>query len=616
MTKQQKQLTRIIVAVVLLAVMMILTRFVEVNVIVQALCYLVAYLLVGVDVVWRAVKGIFRGQWLDENFLMTVATIGAFIIGDYAEAVAVMAFYQVGEYFQDKAVGKARKSIGDLVAVQSNTATVIKGGEYVVVDSEEVEIGDMLLVRKGEAIPVDGILADEYAMLDCKALTGESVPVDVSKNAEVLSGSVNVGDAFVMQATKAFEDSTVAKILELVENASDKKAKTEKFISKFARIYTPVVVGLAVLISIIPPIVDGEWKTWVIRGLTFLTVSCPCALVISIPLTFFAGIGACSSCGVLVKGSNVLESLDKVQVVVCDKTGTLTTGEFGVTAVEPNEQAEQILAIAGQIESVSNHAIARAITKASGQKSCEWQVQEIAGKGMLANKDGQTAVVGKLTLLAEQGVTQLPQEENAGEIFVALDGKFLGKIVVKDTIKSNAKQFVDDMHAYRIPVVMLTGDSGYSAGQVASAVGVDDYRYSLLPAQKVEEMEKIAQDGKIVAFVGDGINDAPSLMRADVGIAMGGIGSDSAIESSDVVLVHDDLSAIVKAKKIARKVAAIAKQNIVFALVVKVLALILSALGLVGMWIAVIADVGVALVAIANAMRAGRVGVKPLRDVK
>ncbi|MDY4592470.1 MAG: heavy metal translocating P-type ATPase [Eubacteriales bacterium] len=616
MTKQQKQLTRIIVAVVLLAVMMILTRFVEVNVIVQALCYLVAYLLVGVDVVWRAVKGIFRGQWLDENFLMTVATIGAFIIGDYAEAVAVMAFYQVGEYFQDKAVGKARKSIGDLVAVQSNTATVIKGGEYVVVDSEEVEIGDMLLVRKGEAIPVDGILADEYAMLDCKALTGESVPVDVSKNAEVLSGSVNVGDAFVMQATKAFEDSTVAKILELVENASDKKAKTEKFISKFARIYTPVVVGLAVLISIIPPIVDGEWKTWVIRGLTFLTVSCPCALVISIPLTFFAGIGACSSCGVLVKGSNVLESLDKVQVVVCDKTGTLTTGEFGVTAVEPNEQAEQILAIAGQIESVSNHAIARAITKASGQKSCEWQVQEIAGKGMLANKDGQTAVVGKLTLLAEQGVTQLPQEENAGEIFVALDGKFLGKIVVKDTIKSNAKQFVDDMHAYRIPVVMLTGDSGYSAGQVASAVGVDDYRYSLLPAQKVEEMEKIAQDGKIVAFVGDGINDAPSLMRADVGIAMGGIGSDSAIESSDVVLVHDDLSAIVKAKKIARKVAAIAKQNIVFALAVKVLALILSALGLVGMWIAVIADVGVALVAIANAMRAGRVGVKPLRDVK
>ena len=616
MTKQQKQLTRIIVAVVLLAVMMILTRFVEVNVIVQALCYLVAYLLVGVDVVWRAVKGIFRGQWLDENFLMTVATIGAFIIGDYAEAVAVMAFYQVGEYFQDKAVGKARKSIGDLVAVQSNTATVIKGGEYVVVDSEEVEIGDMLLVRKGEAIPVDGILADEYAMLDCKALTGESVPVDVSKNAEVLSGSVNVGDAFVMQATKAFEDSTVAKILELVENASDKKAKTEKFISKFARIYTPVVVGLAVLISIIPPIVDGEWKTWVIRGLTFLTVSCPCALVISIPLTFFAGIGACSSCGVLVKGSNVLESLDKVQVVVCDKTGTLTTGEFGVTAVEPNEQAEQILAIAGQIESVSNHAIARAITKASGQKSCEWQVQEIAGKGMLANKDGQTAVVGKLTLLAEQGVTQLPQEENAGEIFVALDGKFLGKIVVKDTIKSNAKQFVDDMHAYRIPVVMLTGDSGYSAGQVASAVGVDDYRYSLLPAQKVEEMEKIAQDGKIVVFVGDGINDAPSLMRADVGIAMGGIGSDSAIESSDVVLVHDDLSAIVKAKKIARKVAAIAKQNIVFALAVKVLALILSALGLVGMWIAVIADVGVALVAIANAMRAGRVGVKPLRDVK
>ena len=616
MTKQQKQLTRIIVAVVLLAVMMILTRFVEVNVIVQALCYLVAYLLVGVDVVWRAVKGIFRGQWLDENFLMTVATIGAFIIGDYAEAVAVMSFYQVGEYFQDKAVGKARKSIGDLVAVQSNTATVIKGGEYVVVDSEEVEIGDMLLVRKGEAIPVDGILADEYAMLDCKALTGESVPVDVSKNAEVLSGSVNVGDAFVMQATKAFEDSTVAKILELVENASDKKAKTEKFISKFARIYTPVVVGLAVLISIIPPIVDGEWKTWVIRGLTFLTVSCPCALVISIPLTFFAGIGACSSCGVLVKGSNVLESLDKVQVFVCDKTGTLTTGEFGVTAVEPNEQAEQILAIAGQIESVSNHAIARAITKASGQKLCEWQVQEIAGKGMLANKDGQTAVVGKLTLLAEQGVTQLPQEENAGEIFVALDGKFLGKIVVKDTIKSNAKQFVDDMHAYRIPVVMLTGDSGYSAGQVASAVGVDDYRYSLLPAQKVEEMEKIAQDGKIVAFVGDGINDAPSLMRADVGIAMGGIGSDSAIESSDVVLVHDDLSAIVKAKKIARKVAAIAKQNIVFALVVKVLALILSALGLVGMWIAVIADVGVALVAIANAMRAGRVGVKPLRDVK
>lgn len=606
MTKQQKQLTRIIVAVVLLAVMMILTRFVEVNVIVQALCYLVAYLLVGVDVVWRAVKGIFRGQWLDENFLMTVATIGAFIIGDYAEAVAVMAFYQVGEYFQDKAVGKARKSIGDLVAVQSNTATVIKGGEYVVVDSEEVEIGDMLLVRKGEAIPVDGILADEYAMLDCKALTGESVPVDVSKNAEVLSGSVNVGDAFVMQATKAFEDSTVAKILELVENASDKKAKTEKFISKFARIYTPVVVGLAVLISIIPPIVDGEWKTWVIRGLTFLTVSCPCALVISIPLTFFAGIGACSSCGVLVKGSNVLESLDKVQVVVCDKTGTLTTGEFGVTAVEPNEQAEQILAIAGQIESVSNHAIARAITKASGQKSCEWQVQEIAGKGMLANKDGQTAVVGKLTLLAEQGVTQLPQEENAGEIFVALDGKFLGKIVVKDTIKSNAKQFVDDMHAYRIPVVMLTGDSGYSAGQVASAVGVDDYRYSLLPAQKVEEMEKIAQDGKIVAFVGDGINDAPVLSRADIGIAMGAMGSDAAIEAADVVLMDDDPMKIAKGIRISRKCLRIVYENIAFALGIKALCLVLGALGLANMWAAIFADVGVMVLAVLNAIRALR----------
>lgn len=606
MSKQQKQLARIIVAVVLLAVMVILTHFVEVNVVIQAMCYLVAYLLVGIDVVWRAVRGIFRGQWLDENFLMTVATIGAFIIGDYAEAVAVMAFYQVGEYFQDKAVGKARKSIGDLVAVQSNTATVIRDGEYVVVDSQEVQIGDLLLVRKGEAIPVDGILADEYAMLDCKALTGESVPVDVSENAEVLSGSVNLGDAFVMQATKVFEDSTVAKILELVENASDKKAKTEKFISKFARIYTPVVVGLAVLISVIPPLVDGEWKTWVIRGLTFLTVSCPCALVISIPLTFFAGIGACSSCGVLVKGSNVLETLDKVQVVVCDKTGTLTTGEFGVTGVEPKERAEQILAIAGQIESVSNHAIARAITKASGQKSCDWQVQEIAGKGMVANKDGQTAVVGKLSLLAEHGVEQLPQEENAGEIFVALEGKFLGKIVVKDTIKSNAKQFVDDMHAYNIPVIMLTGDSGYSAKQVASSVGVDDCRYSLLPADKVEEMEKIASDGKVVAFVGDGINDAPSLMRADVGIAMGGIGSDSAIESSDIVLVHDDLGAIVKAKKIAHKVTGIAKQNIVFALAVKVLALILSALGLVGMWIAVIADVGVALVAIANAMRAGR----------
>ena len=616
MSKQQKQLARIIVAVALLAVMMILTHFVEVNVIVQALCYLVAYLLVGIDVVWRAVRGIFRGQWLDENFLMTVATIGAFIIGEYAEAVAVMAFYQVGEYFQDKAVGKARKSIGDLVAVQSNKATLIRDSEYVVVDSEEVQIGDLLLVRKGEAIPVDGVLKDEYAMLDCKALTGESVPVDVARDAEVLSGSVNLGDAFVMQATKVFENSTVAKILELVENASDKKAKTEKFISKFARIYTPVVVGLAVLISIIPPLVDGQWKTWVIRGLTFLTVSCPCALVISIPLTFFAGIGACSSCGVLVKGSNVLEVLDKVQVVVCDKTGTLTTGEFGVTGVEPKDQAEQILAIAGQIESVSNHAIARAITKASGQNSCDWQVQEIAGKGLLANKDGQTAVVGKLSLLAEQGVAQLPQEENAGEIFVALDGKFLGKIVVKDTIKSNAKQFVDDMHAYNIPVVMLTGDSGYSAIRVAEEIGVDKCRYSLLPVEKVEEMEKIALGGRVVAFVGDGINDAPSLMRADVGIAMGGIGSDSAIESSDIVLVHDDLGAIVKAKKIAHKVTGIARQNIVFALAVKVLALILSALGLVGMWIAVIADVGVALVAIANAMRAGRINSKSLSKAK
>ncbi len=613
--KEKYNIARIIISIVALATMMITEQFVDIALWIRAVYYALVYILIGGDIVWRAVQGIFHGQWLDENFLMTIATIGAFSIGQFAEGVGVMIFYQVGEFFQQKALSKARGSISSLLELQTYSAHRLTDNGVEDIDSEEIGVGDILVVKTGERVPVDGVLTADFASLDTKALTGESMPVEVEKGGEVLSGAINLSKAFEMKATKQFQDSTVSKILDLIENATDNKSKSEKFITRFAHYYTPIVVALAFVICILPPLFDGLWKQWVFRGLTFLTISCPCALVISIPLSYFAGIGASSKRGVLVKGSNVLENLDNIDTIVCDKTGTLTTGKFQVVDVTPSENREEILSIAGQVELMSTHSIAQAITDYCGIKSCSYQVQELAGLGLVGRKDSEEVIVGKRKFLQDRQVQNLPDNEQKGEIMVAKCGQYLGSILLQDTIKSNAKAFVDDMHAQSKRVIMLTGDNDETAKSVSQTLGIDECYSSLLPQDKVSKLAEIMQTHK-VAYVGDGINDAPSLINANVGIAMGGVGSDSAIECSDIVLTHDNLMSIVDGQKISRKVAKIVKENTIFALTIKFLALILSVFGIVNMWIAVLSDVGVAMLAILNAMRAGIIGDKSKSEQK
>ena len=578
--------------------------------------YLVVYFAIGYDVLYRAARNIVHGQVFDENFLMCVATVGAFAIGEYPEAAAVMLFYQLGELFQDYAVGKSRKSIASLMDIRPDKAVIFKDGQETEVAPEEVKIGDVIVVKAGEKIPVDGVVIKGSGSLDTSALTGESVPQTVSENSIVLSGAINLSSVLYIRAEKEFYDSTVAKILDMVENASAKKAKAENFITRFARYYTPAVVITAVVLAILPPLVidmrsGAVWISWLNRALTFLVISCPCALVISVPMSFFGGIGCASRKGILFKGTSYLELIDKANIFVFDKTGTLTKGTFDVKKVIPEENRDEILRVACIAESGSLHPIAKSIYKAYGKSvdSSEYQITERSGRGMEATGPEGRILCGSGRLLVENGVAIFPVEEVGSVVYVAKDGQYLGAILIADTVRDDAKEVIKELKAQGAKTVMLTGDNEKYARAVAEEVGIDDFKFGLLPADKVVEMEAIMENkGKKdkVVYVGDGVNDAPVLMRADVGVSMGGVGSDSAVEASDMVLMHDNLTGLVSARKISKKTLKLAYENIVFILLVKAVVLILGALGIASMWLAVFADVGVAVLATLNSMRALR----------
>ena len=613
MTRKQKRLLfRIIIAAVLFAAgsLLPLGPTVEMGV------FLVCYAVIGWDIVWKAVTNILHGQVFDENFLMTIATIGALILGEHSEGVAVMLFYQVGEWFQSYAVSKSRKSIASLMDIRPDYANVERNGKLEQVDPDEVNIGDTIVVKPGERVPLDGKIIKGTSALDTSALTGESMPRDVEPGMEVISGCINQTGILTIQTTKKYGESTVAKILDLVENASDKKGKTENFISRFARYYTPIVVFAAIALAILPPLVTGQpFSVWIYRALTFLVISCPCALVISIPLSFFGGIGGASKIGVLVKGSNYLESLAHTEVVVFDKTGTLTKGSFAVSQIKAIDmKEEQLLELAAYAEDYSNHPISQSIQKAYGKKidnSRISDVQEIAGHGVRAVIDGKTILAGNAKLMDKEGIAYIPSNAIGTVIYLACNGKYAGYIVIEDEVKADAPAAIRALKEVGVrKTVMLTGDADAVGKKVAQKLGLDQAYTELLPADKVDRVEAMlkqtSEKGKLV-FVGDGINDAPVLARADVGIAMGGLGSDAAIEAADVVLMTDEPSKISAVVRIARKTIRIANENIVFALGVKLLVLILGATGYANMWAAVFADVGVSVIAILNAIRAMRV---------
>ena len=632
MSKNKKNVIRITICIFAFLVVFITGKFVDMNLYASLAIYGAIYVASGYDVLFKAARNIAHGKVFDENFLMTIASLGAFALGiaegtgDFAESVAVILFYQVGELFQSYAVGKSRQSIASLMDIRPDKARVERNGEKVEVYPEEVTVGESVFVVAGEKIPLDGVVVGGHGNLNTCALTGESAPVFVQAGDEVLSGTIALDGNLEIRVTKEFYDSTASKILDMVENASGKKAKTENFISAFAKYYTPFVVFSAVALAVIPSLVIGFgngftgalWGEWIKRALTFLVVSCPCALVISIPLGFFGGIGGASSKGILVKGANYIEQLNKTNVIFFDKTGTLTTGEFSVTGVYPEEKKDEILRYASVCESHSTHPIAVGITKAyaaaGGTIPEGYEIEEIAGKGIRAKKADEEIVCGNADLMRAGGVEFKQLKNDKTTVYISINGKFLGAIELSDTVKSDAKQALSDLRKQGVKMAMLTGDNENAAKRVAEELSVDEYHAKLLPQDKLDIVDKAIGSkapGDVIAFVGDGINDAPVLMRADVGISMGGVGSDSAIEASDVVLMHDKLSDIVTAKKIARKTMRIVKQNIVFALAVKFGVLVLSAFGLLGaygMWIAVFADVGVAVLAILNAMRAMKVG--------
>ena len=613
MTKKQKHLlARIIVAAVLFAAGGLLhpEGWAELGV------YLVCYAVIGWDIVWKAITNILHGQVFDENFLMTIATVGALILGEHSEGVAVMLFYQVGEWFQSYAVSKSRRSITSLMDIRPDYANIEQGGKLVQVDPEDVKIGDTIIVKPGERVPLDGKIIKGSSTLDTSALTGESMPREVEAGMEVISGCINQTGILTIQTTKAFGESTVAKILDLVENASDKKGKMENFITRFARYYTPVVVFAALALAILPPLVTGQaFSIWIYRALTFLVISCPCALVISIPLSFFGGIGGASKIGVLVKGSNYLEALAYTETVVFDKTGTLTKGSFAVTEIHANGmEDEELLELAAYAEDYSNHPISLSIQKAYGKKidnSRITDVQEIAGHGVQAVIDGMTVLAGNAKLMEREHISYTAPNAIGTVVYVAFDGRYAGCIVIADEVKADAPAAIKELKAAGIRrTVMLTGDADAVGQDVARRLGLDRAYTELLPADKVDRVEELLaqkSDKGMLAFVGDGINDAPVLARADVGIAMGALGSDAAIEAADVVLMTDEPSKIAAIMQIARKTIRISNENIVFALGVKFLVLILGALGRANMWAAVFADVGVSVIAILNAIRAMRV---------
>ncbi|WP_216697132.1 MULTISPECIES: heavy metal translocating P-type ATPase [Bacillota] len=611
--ESRKMTIRLVAGAAIYAIGMGLSAFTDVSLTVELAFLIVAYIILGGDVVMRAVKNISKGRVFDENFLMSLSTVGAFVIGEYPEAVAVMLFYQVGEYFQDMAVKRSRKSIADLMDIRPDSATVSRDGELFTVAPETVAVGEVIVVKPGEKIPLDGIVLDGESMLDTKALTGESVPRNIKKGEEALSGCINQSGVLTIQVTKGFGESTVSKIIDLVENASSRKAPTENFITTFARYYTPVVVILAAILAIVPPLVfGGEWIEWIRRGFVFLVISCPCALVISIPLTFFGGIGAASKHGVLVKGSNYLEALNSVSVVVFDKTGTLTKGVFNVTAILPENgfTEEQVLEYAANAESFSNHPIAKSILSAYGkdiEQNAVTNYKEISGHGISVEVKGKKVLAGNTKLMDKEKITYDLCEKVGTKVYVAVDGQYAGCILISDEVKADSKKAIADLKRIGVEkTVMLTGDDERIGKAIAEELKLDEYYAQLLPDQKVEKLELLdskKRQGSKLAFIGDGINDAPVLARADVGIAMGGLGSDAAIEAADVVLMTDEPSKLVEAIEVAKATKRIVSQNIVIALAIKGVFLVLGAFGIAGMWEAVFGDVGVAIIAVLNAMR-------------
>ena len=632
--KEKKMLARILIAFAMFAVLFVLDKVFYLGGVFDGpagwvfpfALYLVVYLFIGYDVLWRAVRNIAHGQVFDENFLMCVATLGAFalaifrgatgqVIEGFDEACAVLLFYQVGEFFQSYATGKARRSISSLMDIRPDYANVLRGGTIEKTDPSDVKIGETIVVNPGEKIPLDGRVVRGMSALDTKALTGESVPREVGEGQEVISGCINMTARIEVLVEKEFYDSTVSKILELVENAAAQKSKAENFITKFARYYTPTVVIAALLLALIPGFITGDWSEWVYRALSFLVVSCPCALVISVPLSFFAGIGAASRYGILVKGSNYLEKFHRANVFVFDKTGTLTKGNFVVTSVLPaaGVREEEVLRLAAVAEQGASHPIAKSVIARYGKEVEDgYSLTNAAGRGVIAVRDDETVLCGNEKLMAEHGVALPPPSGRASAattVHVARNGKFMGSLFIADEVKPEAKEVIGALKGMNCRTVMLTGDNEAVAAEVAASLGVNGYKASLLPQDKVAETEKLLagkKKGDVVCFTGDGINDAPVLMRSDIGIAMGGIGSDAAIEAADIVLMRDDLRGISLAKRIAEKTMSIVLENIVFSIAVKIVILLLSAFGLLGdygMWVAVFGDVGVAVLAILNAMR-------------
>ncbi len=620
-SKQKKVLYRIIIATVLIVVVSLFCKFVEPDTWIEVVLYLIPYFVIGYDILKKAGKGILNKQVFDENFLMAVATVGAMLLGDFKEGVAVMLFYQIGELFQSCAVGKSRKNIAALMDIRPDYANVMVDGEIEQVDPDDVEIGTEIIVNPGEKVPIDGVITEGNTTLNTSALTGESVPRSAKCGEEVISGCINMTGVIKLKTTKEFGDSTVSKILDLVENSSMKKSRSENFITKFARYYTPAVCYSALALALIPPIISmimgmsPNFQTWIIRALTFLVISCPCALVISIPLSFFGGIGCASTNGILVKGSNYLEALADTKYIVFDKTGTLTKGVFEVNGVYPESgyTDKDLLYYAAYAESASSHPISISLKKAYGEKldlEHVTGIEEIAGHGVQATVDGKPVYAGNSKLMKKNGLTITQEHDEGTVVYIAIDGAYAGCITIADVIKPTSKDAIRGLKKSGIKTVMLTGDTKKTADKVAAEVGVDMIRSELLPADKVSEVEALLeqkQGKENLAFVGDGINDAPVLSRADIGIAMGALGSDAAIEAADVVLMDDDPAKIALAMKISMKTLRIVRENIVFALFVKAICLILGALGIANMWIAIFADVGVMVIAVINATRALRI---------
>ena len=623
MTKKQKKM---LVRILITAVMLIALHFIPITGIPQLLAYVAAYLVIGYDILRKAGKGILNGRAFDENFLMALATLGAFFLaiwtksGDYVEGIAVMLFYQIGELFQSYAVGKSRKNISALMDIRPDYANIEADGQLTQVDPDEVPVGSMIVVQPGEKVPLDGVIVEGTASLNTSALTGESLPRDVKEGDEIISGCIDMSGVLKIRTTKAFGESTVSKILDLVENASSRKSRSEAFISRFAKIYTPAVCAAALALAVLVPLgrmlagLDANWTDWIYRALSFLVVSCPCALVISIPLSFFAGIGGASKEGILIKGSNYLEALSEAKIVVFDKTGTLTRGVFEVTAVHHSPMDEaQLLEYAALAECASSHPISKSLQKAYGKeidRSRVTDIEELSGHGITATVDGHAVAAGNSKLMNKLGVEYHDCHSTGTIIHMAVDGQYAGHIVISDVVKPHSKEAIEQLKRAGVQkTVMLTGDAKRVADSVAAELGVDEVRSELLPGDKVAEVEKLlaAKSKKdMLAFVGDGINDAPVLTRADIGIAMGAMGSDAAIEAADIVLMDDDPLQIAKAIKISRKCIGIVRQNIVFSLVVKFGCLALVAFGVANMWAAIFADVGVMVLAVLNAIRALR----------